>query len=79
MLWCIIILISILGPNRREFNERTTYKYVGKIKGTSKEWCDIQGAEQQTWGSCGNPVSRGGRDAISRSWRAKILAIRDKS
>ena len=60
MLWCIILLIRILGPNRREFNEMTTYGYVGKIKGTSREWCDIQGVEQQTWGAVATPRAREG-------------------
>lgn len=35
MLW--YISIRILVQNRRQFNERTAYKYVDNITGTNKE------------------------------------------
>lgn len=43
MLWYIFISNIILAQNREDFNESTTYKYVGKVKGTSTEWCCTRG------------------------------------
>lgn len=43
MLWYVFISVRILAQNIREFNERTAYKYVGKITGTNTEWCHTQG------------------------------------
>lgn len=68
MLWYIFISIRILVQNRRQFNERTAYKYVGNITGTNKEWCRTQGVVNMG-ASYHCPVNQGGQETITRTWR----------
>lgn len=70
MLWYIIILIRILAQNRREFNDMTTYKYVGKIKRANTESCGIQGVANM---GHNYPMNKEGRKPSANLARAGLL------
>ena len=73
MLWYIFISIIIFAQNGRDFNERTIYKYVGKVKGTNAEWCCAEGLANMR--SHYYSLNWGGQEAITRTGSKPWLSL----
>lgn len=56
------ISIIILVQNRRDFNERTVYKYMSEVKGTNTGWCCTEGLAKVRSHYC--PMKRGGQKLL---------------